>query len=103
MGESIIYYQHSSLGSPVHYVLLQILNLRSYCLTLKTIPLFPWALLITAGMLLLTLPILSGACFSSLVQISIPSREVSILCSYLDITLFSYFRIPVPRCIPRRL
>merc|ERR1711930_4898 len=38
-----------------------ILNLRSYCLTLKTMPLFPWSLLITAGMLLLTLPILSGA------------------------------------------
>merc|ERR1712187_335303 len=38
-----------------------ILNLRSYSLTLKTMPLFPWALLITAGMLLLTLPILSGA------------------------------------------
>merc|ERR1712137_540282 len=37
-----------------------ILNLRSYCLTLKTMPLFPWALLITAGMLLLTLPILTG-------------------------------------------
>merc|ERR1712238_259767 len=32
-----------------------ILNLRSYCLTLKTMPLFPWALLITAAMLLLTL------------------------------------------------
>merc|ERR1712206_2785 len=64
-----------------------ILNLRSYYLTLKTMPLFPWALLITGGMLLLTLPILSGACFSSLVQISIPSREVSILWSYLDITL----------------
>merc|ERR1711918_48973 len=38
-----------------------ILNLRSYCLTLKTMPLFCWALLITGGMLLLTLPILSGA------------------------------------------
>merc|ERR1712186_178954 len=38
-----------------------ILNLRSYCLTLKTMPLFPWSLLITAGMLLLTLPVLSGA------------------------------------------
>merc|ERR1712020_408451 len=38
-----------------------ILNLRSYCLTLKTMPLFPWALLITAAMLLLVLPILSGA------------------------------------------
>merc|ERR1711972_984992 len=38
-----------------------ILNLRSYCLTLKTMPLFPWALLITGGMLLLTLPVLSGA------------------------------------------
>merc|ERR1711886_16221 len=38
-----------------------ILNLRSYSLTLKTMPLFPWALLITGGMLLLALPILSGA------------------------------------------
>merc|ERR1712011_3363 len=38
-----------------------ILNLRSYCLTLKTMPLFLWALLITAAMLLLTLPVLSGA------------------------------------------
>merc|ERR1711907_919299 len=38
-----------------------ILNLRSYCLTLKTMPLFPWALLLTAAMLLLVLPILSGA------------------------------------------
>merc|ERR1712083_346998 len=36
-------------------------NLRSYSLTLKTVPLFPWALLITAAMLLLTLPVLSGA------------------------------------------
>merc|ERR1711937_981642 len=38
-----------------------ILNLRSYSLTLKTMPLFPWSLLITAAMLLLTLPVLSGA------------------------------------------
>merc|ERR1712093_865927 len=38
-----------------------ILNLRSYYLTLKTMPLFPWAILITGGMLLLTLPVLSGA------------------------------------------
>merc|ERR1712242_598518 len=38
-----------------------ILNLRSYSLTLKTMPLFLWALLITAAMLLLTLPVLSGA------------------------------------------
>merc|ERR1711974_319928 len=38
-----------------------ILNLRSQSLTLKTMPLFPWALLITAAMLLLVLPILSGA------------------------------------------
>merc|ERR1711976_721746 len=38
-----------------------ILNLRSYSLTLKIMPLFSWALLITAIMLLLTLPILSGA------------------------------------------
>ena len=27
----------------------------------KTIPLFPWSLFVTGGMLLLTLPILSGA------------------------------------------
>merc|ERR1712159_293106 len=32
-----------------------ILNLRSYSLTLKTLPLFPWALFITAAMLLLVL------------------------------------------------
>merc|ERR1712070_229433 len=38
-----------------------ILNLRSYSLTLKNMPLFPWSLLITAAMLLLVLPILSGA------------------------------------------
>merc|ERR1712190_614252 len=38
-----------------------ILNLRSYCPTLKTMPLFLWALLITAAMLLLVLPVLSGA------------------------------------------
>ncbi len=38
-----------------------ILNLRSYYLTLKTMPLFPWSLFITASMLLLTLPILSGS------------------------------------------
>merc|ERR1711924_207866 len=37
-----------------------ILNLRSYSLTLKTIPLFPWAFLLTAGMLVFTLPILTG-------------------------------------------
>merc|ERR1712141_973403 len=38
-----------------------ILNLRSYSVTLKTMPLFPFSILITGGMLLLTLPILSGA------------------------------------------
>merc|ERR1712111_120640 len=38
-----------------------ILNLRSFSFTLKTMPLFLWALLITAAMLLLTLPVLSGA------------------------------------------
>jgi len=38
-----------------------ILNMRSNCLTLKTISLFSWALLITSEMLLLTLPVLSGA------------------------------------------
>merc|ERR1711976_859196 len=36
------------------------LNLRSYSLTLKTLPLFPWALFITAAMLLLVLPVLAG-------------------------------------------
>merc|ERR1712060_515459 len=38
-----------------------ILNLRSYSLTLKTMPLFSWAFLMTAAMLLLVLPVLSGA------------------------------------------
>eukprot|EP00415_Alexandrium_ostenfeldii_P004213 UN4213 len=38
-----------------------IVNVRSYYLTLKVMPLFPWGLLITGGMLLLTLPMLSGA------------------------------------------
>merc|ERR1711978_774080 len=33
-----------------------ILNLRSYCLTLKTMPLFPWALFITAVTILISLP-----------------------------------------------
>merc|ERR1711886_3949 len=37
-----------------------ILNLRSYSLTLKTLPLFPWALFITAAMLLLVLPVFRG-------------------------------------------
>merc|ERR1712178_79443 len=37
-----------------------ILNLRSYSLTLKTVPLFIWSFLITAFLLLLVLPILSG-------------------------------------------
>merc|ERR1711994_279447 len=38
-----------------------ILNLRSYSMTLKTMPLFPFSILITAAMLLLVLPVLSGA------------------------------------------
>jgi len=38
-----------------------IINLRSYSLSLKTMPLFPWSLFVTAAMLLLTLPVLSGA------------------------------------------
>merc|ERR1712182_195912 len=46
-----------------------ILNLRSYCLTLKTMPLFPWSLLITAAMLLLTLPVLSGALLMHLIRL----------------------------------
>ena len=40
--------------------------LRSYYLILSSIPLFPWAFLITAFMLLLTLPILSGTLLSIL-------------------------------------
>merc|ERR1711943_116613 len=38
-----------------------ILNLRSYSKTLKTLPLFSWSILITSAMLLLTLPVLTGA------------------------------------------
>merc|ERR1712198_500363 len=38
-----------------------IINMRCYSMTLSIMPLFPWALLITAAMLLLTLPVLSGA------------------------------------------
>ena len=38
-----------------------ILNLRSYSLSLSSMSLFSWSLFITASMLLLTLPILSGA------------------------------------------
>ena len=38
-----------------------ILNLRCYSITLKTLSLFSWAILITAGMLLFTLPVLTGA------------------------------------------
>merc|ERR1712193_401862 len=49
----------SSLTSVNFWV--TILNLRSFSFTLKTMPLFPWSLLITAGLELLTLPILSGA------------------------------------------
>merc|ERR1712054_332578 len=46
-----------------------ILNLRSYCLTLKTMPLFPWALLITAGMLLFTLPVFSQGVSGALLMV----------------------------------
>ncbi len=38
-----------------------ILNMRSYYIILNIISLFLWSLLITGAMLLLTLPILSGA------------------------------------------
>merc|ERR1712083_732489 len=37
-----------------------ILNLRSYCLTCNTMPLFPWAIFLTAVMLVFTLPVLTG-------------------------------------------
>merc|ERR1712178_497097 len=38
-----------------------ICNLRSYSLTCNTMPLFPWAIFLTAVMVLLVLPILTGA------------------------------------------
>merc|ERR1712225_202880 len=50
----------SSCLTSVNYFI-TILNLRSYSLTLKTMPLFPWSLFITAAMLLLVLPVLTGA------------------------------------------
>ncbi len=49
--------------------LITILNQRSYYITLKTMPLFSWALFITGGMLLLILPILSGALFMVLADL----------------------------------
>merc|ERR1711871_1806529 len=55
----VVYPRVNNLSILILFI--SILNLRSYCLTLKTMPLFPWSLLITAAMLLLTLPILSGA------------------------------------------
>jgi cytochrome c oxidase subunit 1 len=79
-----------------------ILNLRSYYLTLKTMPLFPWALFITAGMLLFTLPILSGALIMLLADLhsntlflvscydqplSINDRSFSFLHSYVGTVL----------------
>ena len=47
--------------------------MRSYSLTLKTMPLFPWSLLITAAMLLLTLPVLSGALIMILADLHVNS------------------------------
>merc|ERR1712086_365551 len=40
--------------------LITICNLRSYGLTSSTVPLFPWAIFLTAVMLVFTLPILTG-------------------------------------------
>merc|ERR1712216_72376 len=40
--------------------LITVWNLRSCSLTCNTMPLFPWAIFLTAGMLVFTLPILSG-------------------------------------------
>merc|ERR1712118_329121 len=37
-----------------------IINMRSYNMTLNTMPLLPWAIFITGVMLILTLPVLSG-------------------------------------------
>merc|ERR1711868_136660 len=53
----------SGISSCLTYLnfLITVCNLRSCNLTCNTMPLFPWALLITAAMLLLTLPVLSGA------------------------------------------
>ena len=66
----------SSLSSGLTSInfFITILNLRSYYLTLKTMPLFPWALLITGGMLLLTLPVLSRALL--MVLADIPSNTL---------------------------
>merc|ERR1711957_488273 len=74
-----------------------ILNLRSYCLTLKTMPLFLWALLITAAMLLLTLPVLSGALLwswliSILIHFSLIQSLEEIL--YSINTYFGFFGHP---------
>merc|ERR1712196_58165 len=68
-----------------------ILNLRSYCLTLKTMPLFPWALLITGGMLLLTLPVLSGALL--MVIADLHSNTLSLILSLEEIlySINTYF------------
>merc|ERR1712093_300992 len=41
--------------------LITVSNLRSYSLTCSTMPLFPWAIFLTAVMLVFTLPVLSGA------------------------------------------
>merc|ERR1712118_303207 len=38
-----------------------IINMRSYSMTLNTMPLLHWAIFITGVMLILTLPVLSGA------------------------------------------
>merc|ERR1712159_702837 len=40
--------------------LITVCNLRSYGLTSNTVPLFPWAIFLTAVMLIFTLPILTG-------------------------------------------
>ena len=55
-----------------------ILNLRSYYLILNIMPLFPWSLLITGGMLLLTLPILSGALLMILADLHLNTLFYSI-------------------------
>merc|ERR1711957_815438 len=55
------FYEFITFKYSLYYFYVTILNLRSYSLTLNIMPLFPWSLLITGGMLLLTLPILSGA------------------------------------------
>ena len=50
----------SSVFTSINFYI-TIINLRSYSITLKLLPLLPWSLLITSTLLLLTLPILTSS------------------------------------------